>query len=31
MADRLDELDSDSTHVEARAAIDEASEMSREP
>jgi len=31
MADRLDELDSDSTHVEARAAIDEASDMSREP
>jgi MerR family transcriptional regulator/heat shock protein HspR len=31
MADRLDELDSDSTHMEAQAAIDEASDMSREP
>ena len=31
MADRLDALRSDSTHAELQAAIDEASDMSREP
>lgn len=31
MADRLDALPSDSTHAELQTAIDEASDMSREP
>jgi hypothetical protein len=31
MSDRLDALGSDATHTEMQTAIDEASDMSREP